>query len=254
MNLKRINRYQASLMHMLVSGVVALLSSALVFLLWYPGLLSDASGVLAIFLIVIGVDVVLGPVITLIVFNPKKKELQRDLLVVLLLQIVGLLYGLHTVFIARPVYVVFAIDRFDVVYANDILDEHLDKARNPEYQSLPWFGPKTIAARLPTDLEERKEILFSAVAGGPDVQQMPRYYESYAGLQDVAAQRARSLDELKTFNADRSAVVDAFSEKYVDKNIDAGFLPLKAKINDLAVILDRKTGAVLEIVDLMPWK
>ena len=73
------NRFQACATHLLASGAAALLSSALVFLLWYPGLLSYASGVISIFLMLLWVDVVLGPLITLIVFNTKKKELKRDL-------------------------------------------------------------------------------------------------------------------------------------------------------------------------------
>ncbi len=254
MNIKAMNRYQASLMHLLVSGVVALLSSALVFLLWYPGLLAYASGVLGIYLMLIGVDVALGPLITLIVFNPKKKELRRDLLVVVLLQIAGLLYGLHTVYIARPVYVVFVVDRFEVVYANDVLDDYLAKARDPAYQKLPWLGPKTIAARLPTDSEERKNILFSAVAGGPDVHQMPQYYEPYEESKVTAARRAQSLTMLKTLNVDKAATVDILLAKYENLEGGVGFVPLKAKVADLTVIVDTKSGAVLETVDLMPWR
>ncbi len=240
--------------HLLVSGVVALLSSMLVFFLWYPGLLSYASGVLNVYLILLGVDVALGPLITLIVFNTKKKELQRDLLVVALLQMAGLCYGLYTVFIARPAYVIFVVDRFEVVYANDISDDHLAKATRPAYKSLPLFGPKLAAARLPADSQGRKEILLSAIGGGPDVQQMPQYYESYAEIQATAALRAQPLGMLRTLNIEKIAMIDSLSQKYAVSKTEVGFVPLKAKVQDLAVILDKKTGAVQEIVDLRPWK
>jgi hypothetical protein len=254
MNLKTVNRFQASAAHLLVSGVVALLSAALVFLLWYPGLLSHASGVSSIFLMLLGVDVILGPLITLIVFNPKKKELKRDLLIVVLVQLAALLYGLQTVFIARPVYMVFSVDRFEVVYANDVSEDDLSKVNNPAYQSLPLFGPKTVAARLPTDSKERNDILFSAVVGGADVQQMPQYYVPYAELQGAAAQRVQPLTALHTLNPDKTALVDSLLAKYTAQKIEVGFVPLKAKVNDLTVVLDTKTGEVLEIVDLLPWK
>lgn len=253
-NLKTMNRFQASAAHLLVSGTVALLSAALVFLLWYPGWLSYASGVASIFLIVLGVDVVLGPLITLIVFNPKKKELKRDLLIVVLVQLAALLYGLHTVFVARPVYMVFTVDRFEVVYANDISDGNLVKVTDPAYQGLPWFGPKTVAAKLPTDGKARTDILFSALSGGADVQQMPQYYVPYAELQRTAAQRAQPLTALHALNPGKTGGVDALLKKYEARKLEVGFLPLKAKTNDLAVILDKKTGEVLEMVDLLPWK
>lgn len=252
-NLKNINRFQASAAHLLVSGAVALMSSALVFLLWYPGLLSYASGVTSIFLMLLGIDVTLGPVITLIVFNPKKKELKRDLLIVVLVQLTALLYGLHTVFIARPVYVVFAVDRFEVVYANDISDENLSKANNPAYQSLSWRGPKTVAARLPIDAKEREEILFSAVTGGDDVPQMPQYYIPYAEAQIAAARHAKPLTSLRNLNLDNVNAVDDLVKKYAAQNLEVSFVPLKAKTKDLAMVLNKKTGAALEMVDLRPW-
>jgi len=62
------------------------------------------------------VDVILGPLITLTVFNRSKprSELVRDLTVVGLIQLAALGYGLWTVFVARPVHLVFEYDRFRV--------------------------------------------------------------------------------------------------------------------------------------------
>src|SRR6218665_1691953 len=108
------NRYQAFAAHLLGSCLVAALSAFLVFWVWYPAQFASMSGVTGIFLILLGVDVVVGPVITLIVFNRAKPELKRDLAIVLLLQIAALGYGLHTVFTARPAYLVFSADRFEV--------------------------------------------------------------------------------------------------------------------------------------------
>ncbi|TAK90399.1 MAG: type IV pilin accessory protein [Burkholderiaceae bacterium] len=253
MNLKTLNRFQASGAHLLASGGVALLSAALVFLLWYPGSLAYASGVASIFLMVLGVDVTLGPLITLIIFNPKKKELKFDLLVVALVQLAALFYGLHTVFVARPVYLVFNTDRFDVVYANDLSREDLNKA-GADNRNLSWFGPQTVAARLPDDAKARNAILFSAISGGADVQGMPQYYVPYTELQSVAAQRAQPLTALHDLNPDKTLGIDVLIKKYESQKIDAGFVPLKAKVNDLTVVLDKKTGTVLEMVDFRPWK
>ncbi len=254
MNLKTMNRFQAAGTHLLFSGVVALLSAGLVFLLWYPGLLSDAGNVTNIYLLVLAVDVVLGPLITLTVFNPLKKELRRDLLIVVLVQMAALLYGLHVVFITRPVYLVFNRDLIHVVNANDISAGNLDKVSNPAYRGLPWFGPKTVAVRLPTDTQAQKEILQSMLSGRAGLQQMPQYYLPYAELQNAAAQGAQPLMELQAFNPNNVAAVEALLKKYEVQNREVGFLPVKARLKDLTVVLDKKTGAVLEMVDLQPWK
>jgi hypothetical protein len=249
----RLSRFQAFGGHLLVSAVVGIFSSALVFFVWYPNHLPFATGVTAIFIILLAVDVLIGPCVTLIVFNHSKKELKRDLAIVLLLQISALLYGMHTVFIARPVYYVFNVDRFDLVYANDLMSEKFEVVQNDVFRSTPWLGPKVIGALAPNDSQKRKEIMFSALAGGDDLPQLPQYYVPYIDLQNIAAQRAQPMSALRLLNLDNAEKVDALSKKYTAKNIDLGYLPLRGKINDLSVLLDRKDGSVLEIVDLRPW-
>lgn len=253
MNIQSLNRFQAFAMHLLVSVCIALSSAALVFLLWYPGLIASASGVRNIFLMLLLVDVMLGPVITLIIFNTKKKELKRDLLIVAFIQLAALLYGLQTVFTARPVYVVFNVDRFDLVYANDIADKNLAKAKEKEYQTLPWFGYRLIAARIPDDRKERTELLMASISGGADLPQLPQYYLPYADVKTDVTKRSLPLGDLKKFNKDRSNAVDDLIKKYVAEKVEVGYLPLRAKVNDLSVIVNRDTGTILEMVDLKPW-
>lgn len=72
----KLNRYQAFGVHLLASAAVALISAAVVFLVWYPSPLQLATGVTGIFLMLLAVDVIVGPCITLIVFNTAKKELK----------------------------------------------------------------------------------------------------------------------------------------------------------------------------------
>ena len=69
------------------------------------------------FFLVMSVDVVLGPVLTFAVFNRAKgvRHLRRDLAVIGVLQTAALAYGLHTVYIVRPVAMVFEVDRFRLV-------------------------------------------------------------------------------------------------------------------------------------------
>ena len=59
-----------------------------------------------------------------------------DLAVIGVLQIAALVYGLHTVFIARPVAMVFEVERMRLVVANDVAVDELPKAL-PTFRSLP---------------------------------------------------------------------------------------------------------------------
>lgn len=253
MALTSLNRFQASATHLLFSVLVALLSAALVFLFWYPNLFAYASGVERIFLLLLVVDVALGPIITLVVFNPIKKELKRDLLIVVFIQVSALLYGMQSIFVARPVYMIFNVDRFEVVYAHDISEDDLVKVENPVYRDLPRWGVLTAAARLPSDSAVRNTILLSAVVGGADVQHMPQYYVPYSEMQSGAADRIQPLGDLHSFNPDKTTTVNALIKKYSESQMEVGFLPLQAKSHDLTVVLDKESGSVLEIVKLSPW-
>ena len=123
------HRVKASAVHLCISLGIALIAALLVFIVWYPYPYRDISGGRELFFIVVTVDVIMGPLITLAIFNPSKgfQVLRRDLLVVALLQIAALTYGLWTVGVARPVHLVFEYDRFRVVHAIDVVPELLSK-------------------------------------------------------------------------------------------------------------------------------
>jgi hypothetical protein len=251
MRLRIPERVYAFGLHLMFSACVAALCSILVFFVWYPGLLAFASGVSDIFVLLLLVDVILGPVITLIIFNREKKELTRDLVIVVVIQMVAMFYGLYAVFVARPVYIAFTLERFDIVYANDISSQNLTKAIRPEFHSLPFFGPKLIAAPLPDDLKVREEIIMEAVAGsGDDVQQMPQYYVPYSEHKVQVIKNLKSLQALKLFNKDSMQAVDDLIHKYAEIKADVGCILVKGKVNDLAAIINRSSGEVLEMTDL----
>ena len=246
-------RFQAFLAHLVCSIIVALLVLALVFVIWYPDLLAKATGVDEIFFIVLGVDVCLGPLLTLAVFNLKKKELKRDLFIIFALQIGALLYGLYTVGIVRPAYVVFEIDRFQLVYANDLSKEKIANATHEKFRSMPYFGPRWVTALLPTDIEERNKVLFSVLEGGEDISQFPRFYAPLAESKDEIAKRAMSLEMLEEYNLDNLATYQALIDRYSSASSNVGYLPLKGFALDIVVVVDKSSADVLELVNLRPW-
>jgi len=229
--------------------VVALTSAAVVFLVWYPGPLSEASGATEIFLLLLGVDVALGPLLTLVVFNPKKKELRRDLAIILVLQFSAFAYGIHTVFAARPAFLVFNVDRFDVVYADQLPDEKRSQAVRAEFRSLPVFGPGLALARAPDDAEQRRRILMNSVAGGEDLPQMPQYYQPFDVRAAEFRQRLRPIAELESLNARQP---DAYQALLRESPGALGFVPVKGFRKDFAAVVT--AASELRFVELQPWR
>ena len=243
------SRWRASGIHLVLSAALAAAVLALMLSLWYPGPLFEAAGGEHLIFILVGVDVTLGPLITLIIFKAGKPGLKFDLTVIAMVQLSALAYGLHTVYLARPVYLVFTKDRFDVVSARDLDPEDLGKAARPEFDHLPLGRPRYIAAVSPSDPEARQKLLMESLQG-KDLQMHPQYYVPYEQEVPTALSRAQPLDRL--LKRDPEGVQRGL--KSAGRPAEAlKFLPLRGKDVDGAVLLDAKTGAPLEIVLVDPW-
>ncbi|WP_424192522.1 TfpX/TfpZ family type IV pilin accessory protein [Ampullimonas aquatilis] len=240
--------------HFLISLGIAIVSAALVFMVWYPGVLAKLTSVTKIYWIVLGVDVTLGPLLTLIVASPKKglRERISDFAVIGLIQIAALIYGMSTVFDGRPAYIVYNVDRFDVVAAND-LDEEDIKTAKPEYQKLSFFGPKLVAAIAPSDPDERNKLTLSSLDGGKDLPQLPKYYLDYADVKQAAIDHSLDLSVVREKNPDQ---LDKLQKALTKTNIpeeQIRVLIIKVKNYYMTALIDKRDAHLLEIVDLKSW-
>jgi hypothetical protein len=129
------SRWRAAGVHLLISAGIAAGVLAVMVAVWYPPPLFQAMGGVTLALILIGVDVVLGPALTLIVFRSGKRRLKLDLAVIALVQVAALLYGCYVVALARPAYIVFVKDQFQVATAAQLSPELLAEARRGRARS-----------------------------------------------------------------------------------------------------------------------
>lgn len=243
-----IRKSRVFLLHLGISSLVALGAIALVYLLWYPAPLHDAVGVTHIFILLISVDVVIGPVLSFVVYMPGKRTLKMDLTVIALLQIGALTYGLHTVAEGRPAWLVFSADRFDLVRALD-LDERYADTVSPEYRFPPLTGPRWVAAIPPQDEEARSTITLEAVFAGLDVQHRPYLYQPLEVAADVIRARALPLTQLYEFNPPERVQVVLKQWPGAD-----AWLPLWATAESMVVLIELQSAQVIAVVDLTPWK
>lgn len=245
------DRLGAAGIHLALSAVVAALAALLVFALWYPWPYRDISGGRELFLLVVGVDVVLGPLITFAIFDRAKprRELRRDLTLVGLLQFAGLLYGLWSVELARPVHMVFEIDRMRVVHRADIPEE-LESRAPAGIEVAPLWGPTLIAARELRGASEQMEATMMAVQG-LQIGFRPELWEAYDAARPRVLRAARPVSELQRRFPGRAAEIDAALQEAGRSAASTAYLPLIArKARAGTVLLDAGNADVVGYVPL----
>ena len=234
--------------HLLTSFLITLFVVGLVFFVWYLAPLATAVGVTHIFLMLLAIDVIVGPVLSLLVYKEGKKTLKFDLTVIIAIQIAALCYGVYSIAQGRPVWIAYNVDRFELVRKNDIILDHIDQAQ-PKFQHVSWAKPQFVAIKSAKDVQQHNNDMFIEVLGGISLAQQPERYVDFAQAKAQIQHRAKNLAELKQYNDEKQ--VEDILEKYSQAN---AFVPLKANTVDMTVLVNKDTAEIIKIVDLRPWK
>lgn len=249
-SIRNISRYKAASIHLAISAGVAVLVLSVMLALWYPLELFKGMGGSQLIMLIVGVDVIIGPLITLIIFNTSKKELVYDLAVVAALQIAALGYGVYAMHSGRPVFTVFTDYQLAVVTAAEIDPEELAKARLEKFRQLSQTGPILVATEPPTDPAELSNIAFAGLAG-LGIQHLPRYYVAYADKREQILKASRPLADLKPTPRDREKL-ETYLKYSGRKAEELRCLPVQTKLALLTAILDARSGELLDILDIRP--
>jgi hypothetical protein len=243
------DRAQAAGAHLGMSLTVAALAAALVFFVWYPYPYREISGGRELFFLVVAVDVVLGPLLTFAVFNRAKpwKSLQRDLVVIVVLQLAALAYGLWTVAVARPVHLVFEYDRFRPIHAIEVDQASLDKAP-AGMGDLPWTGPSTIGVRK---LEGSEVLDATMIAlGGVHLALQAQYWQPYAKSQEQALKAGKPVAELRQRFAQHKALIDQAVAESGRPEAQLLWLPMHGRTDFWTAFIDAKSAEPVSFIPL----
>ena len=234
------NRSRAALIHLAISLIIAALAAGLVFLLWYPEPYGQLSGGRELFLILVIVDVIIGPAITLIIYSTKKSRLHllADFSVIGALQLSALFYGLWTMHEARPVHLVFEYHRMAVVHAVDVHPELLQEAP-AAYRRLPLTGPTLLSLR-PLSANEMFDFTMLALDGIPLAAQ-PGLWQPYAHARADILKESRPLAELRSRFPEQAPQIDKAAARAGLPEKQLRYLPMLARTAAWTVLIDAES-------------
>jgi hypothetical protein len=248
-----ISRGRAFLTHLLWSAAIVSAVCALVFFVWYPHPYFRISGAWHPLRVLIGVDLVLGPLLTLLLFKPGKKGLWFDLCFILIAQLAAFVYGVTVIYSERPYFNVFAVDRFSVLTRPEVDQGEWDRASG-RLGAKPLVGPVLAVAMRPTEPAAQQRLLDETVFGGkPDIDHRPESWVRYPEQMSQVVARARPLSALHSSRPGVRAQIEQLPGRLGLPAQRLGFLPIAARERYLALVIDTTTGVPLEAIEQDPW-
>lgn len=243
-------RLKGAGLHLLVSALVACAAAAWVLLVWYPSAYRELAGGMGLLGLMLAIDIVLGPLVTLCICSPGKArgKLLGDLVVIGAVQLLALAYGVHTLYQARPAAMVFETHRMRVARQVDLDPKQL--ATLPEAMRPVWWqGPKLLSTRPPR-ADETVDAVLQAFSGR-DLGLRPEFWVPADAVEQKRwAAAARPLAQHPAVLA-RPALADELAQDHLGRAA-AGVkvLPVLARAPRWSVALDGETGRVLGFVPL----
>jgi hypothetical protein len=245
-------RFKAFGLHLLASSLALSAILGSLYLGWYrwPGwILTDVARVV---MVMVGVDVVLGPTLTFIIARSTKprRELTRDIAMIVAVQLCALGYGTVSLWNGRPLYYAFSESILQLVQAYDIDDQEaaLGRQQNPGLAPHWYSLPRWVWAPLPPDLDTRSKIVTSAITGGDDVTSMPRYFKPWSeGLNDLRA-NLKQVDKVAYFAPKEKKTLKERMRAAGFSTDELNAMPLTGRGHPLLAVIDPATATIKAIL------
>ncbi len=243
-----LSKFQAFGIHLGISLLVFFVFLYLLFFHWYPGFFYHTDGGWEGIRIVAGVDLVLGPLLTLIVYKPGKPKLKLDLSIIAAIQIACLAVGVSIVYKERPLAIVFSKNQFYTLNMNYY------KAFEVDISSLEKISgptPKQVYVEYPTDPTEIAVLEALSFLGGPLYVRTEHYlnYQPHIpnilkeGLSYAEIKEQRSQDDLNK--------LEKWKNKHPKLFEIVSFIPVEAKYQNGYIIM-RENGELIDFININP--
>ena len=245
------SKSRAALTHLWPTLLALAVVAAVVFFAWYPHPFRQFgdSGKFALLLVVTAAFI--GPALTFVVYKKSKRGLLLDLCVITLVQIAGLGWGAFSLYQSRPYFMVYTVDRFDVLSQRDV---DLSWVTDPKFLNKPIAGPILLYANMPADPAAYQQLLQEVMLEGkPDLQFRPEFWSLYSERQEAVLHKSQALADLRRARPDSTQEIDQLVQTH-GNNIDKlRFVPALPKDGHFAVILNASSGDVIDTLIIDPW-
>jgi hypothetical protein len=194
-------KLKAALIHLLISVFIVGSLSLLIVYIWYPKPFFTISGVSMPLKLLIFVDVIIGPLLTFVVYKKNKKSLKFDLSVIAIMQLAALIYGANTIYQGRPSLLVMNNGKLNYLVEKFAKNDEL---KNKELKPTIFSQPKIAYLSNLTNLD---------------------IYSSYADIEPITDESlmlmpfSLSIDNMKAKFSKKKEAIDKIISKYQGQEV-----------------------------------
>lgn len=242
------SRFKAFSIHFAISFVIFLILLYFILIQWYPQPLFSTDGGWRVIRIIVGVDLVLGPMLTLIVFKSGKPGLKFDLAMIGLVQALALSWGVWNTYNERPAAVIYTLDFFTPVPAYQLKEQGMTAKK------LKQFGdswPIVIYSDIPKI--KLSEVLAKSMREGKPLYLFTEYYKKF-NKEQAPILKASSMKNLEKYVEDKPELKKLYQRSLVNRsaNTNISYLALHSRDKWVTVVFDLDDMKIIDTIDIEP--
>ena len=246
-NLSNTSRLTAFLIHFSISLVIFFILLYFILVQWYPQPLFSTDGGWHVIRIIAGVDLVLGPMLTLIIFKPGKPGLKFDLIMIALVQTLALSWGIWNTYNERPAAVIYTIDFFTPVPAYQLAEHGITNKKLKEFGDS-W--PIVIYSDIPK--EKKFEVIAQSMRAGKPIYLLSEYYTKFSKEQaDILKESSMNLEK---YVEDKPELKKRYQHALLTSTAktNVSYLALHSREKWVTVIFDLDSMKIIDTIDIEP--
>ncbi len=244
-------RSRAAFSYLWPSLLVLVICVAVIMFAWYPHPFMQLpnSGKFSILLLVSAA--LAGPVLTWLIYKKGKKGLVFDLVFIALMQLAAMGWGMYTLYLNRPYFMVFTVDRFEVLTSREV---DTDRIANPVFLDKPLAGPLSLYANMPTDRDAFQQLLQEVMfEGRPDLQFRSEFWSLFEDRRQQVLEISRPLAELREARPGDVTAIDKLVNSNGGDITKLRFVPGMLHGGQFAAVLNAKSGEIAAYLVTDPW-
>lgn len=241
------SRFKAFAIHFAISLLIFFILLYFILVQWYPEPLFSNDGGWKVIRIIIGVDLILGPLLTLIVFKSGKPGLKFDLSMIALVQFLALTWGVWNTYNERPAALIYTLDFFTPVPAYQLAEQGITA------KELKQFGdswPIIIYIDIPK--EEISQVIAKAMRAGKPLYLLTERYQKFSKEQ-TSVLKENSMN-LEKYVADKPELKKRYQHSLVTREAktNISYLALHSRDRWVTVVFDLDEMKIIDTIDIEP--